>query len=474
MENYFEALKLDLKEDLKDLKNQNETEFNEFKKNVNTKHHAEYNRVLQLASAGQNIPGLTEEKIADLKDLLNKAKKTLTDRAKRDQHIDDLLKPDPDPIPTPIPTPDPHYDPPPRQQSTRPIVKFRNRDEATSIPQLVTLMERNSREATDILYSGDLALGLAGAAETPLAGAARAVVSQFSSDRSIGLMAMVAILRSKIKFPRGGEAGTPQQLAHLIDRNWEQAKTLLYNGFIGLWLEHTQQSRLAGIAKKITSTYSNDKDIGLEELVQRLDPQIGAPELELNHSKIDFGRMDTESQKTIRFDIKNTGRGFLYGDVQLASNLPGLQISNTKIQGKGVVTVKLDASALTVKQAHQGALVINTNGGNLKVPISCYIDYPVQQSVQRVAISGFAVAAIALVTRLIIQQFGHSNWLITGFMDWSQYWSWVEWFEWPWFEWRVYTLSAPGTGLGFVIALASLGAGIFAYWFYFFKKKRVR
>ena len=100
--------------------------------------------------------------------------------------------------------------------------------------------------------------------------------------------------------------------------------------------------------------------------------------------------------------------------------------------------------------------------------------YLIQPSIQRVAISGFSVATIALVTRLIIQRFGHSGWLTTGFTDWSQYWSWDEWFEWPWFEWRVYTLSAPGTGLGFAIALASLGAGIFAYWFYFFKKKRVR
>lgn len=97
-------------------------------------------------------------------------------------------------------------------------------------------------------------------------------------------------------------------------------------------------------------------------------------------------------------------------------------------------------------------------------------------SIQRVAISGFSVAAIALVTRLIILQFGNSGWLATGLAltDWKQHWRWVEWFEWPWFEWKVYTLSAPGTGLGFVIALASLGAGIFAYWFYFFKKKRVR
>ena len=98
-----------------------------------------------------------------------------------------------------------------------------------------------------------------------------------------------------------------------------------------------------------------------------------------------------------------------------------------------------------------------------------------QQSVQRVVISGLSMAAIALVTRLIIQQFGIPGWLAgTGFTDWGHHWQWVEWFEWPWFEWPVYTLRAPGSGLGFVIALASLGVGVFGYWYFLLKKKRVR
>ena len=337
-------------------------------------------------------------------------------------------------------------------------------------------MEKNSREATDILYAGDLALGLAGAAETPFAAAARAVVTQFSSDHQTGLMAMLAILHGAVKMQKGNEACTPQSLARLIDQNWEQAKILLYNGFIGLWFQHTNQGNIASTVQKIVNTYRNDQDIGLEELVQRLDPQIGKPEPEVSQSEIDFGNMNSESQKTIQLRIKNVGRGFLHGDVRLASNMSGLQISNTEIQGDGVVTIKLDASALTVKQKHQTSLVVNTNGDPLKVPVSCYITYPVQNSIQRLAISGFSLAAITLVTRLVIQQFGNSGWLATrltgaGFTEWEHHWRWVEWFEWPWFEWRVYTLSAPKAGIEFPIALASLGVGIFAYWYFFFKKK---
>lgn len=459
--NYFEELGLTIEE----LDNLNDTEI---EKLVDDAYQPRYKDALITASS----------RSTEKRNLLIEAKETLTDPQKRQTHIDELRSTI---ISTPTPV-DPHVDPQPDpRQSTRTIVKFRNGDEAISIPQLATLMEQNPSEATDILYQGYLEQGLAGAGEIPLAQAAKAVIQQFSSDRSTGLVAMVAILREKIKFKRGSEASTTKELARSIDQNdqnWEQAKTLLYNGFIPLWLEFTnpKETKLINSAKQIFSRFGNEQDKGLEELVQKLDPQIGKPEPEASQSEIDFGNMNSESQKTIQFKIKNVGRGFLYGDVRMASSMPGLQISNTEIQGDGLVTIKLDARALTAKQKHQASLVVDTNGGTLKVPVSCYITYPVQNSIQRLAISGFSLAAITLVTRLIIQQFGSSGWLATrltgaGFTEWEQVWQWNEWFEWPWFEWPVYTLSAPKAGMEFVIALAALGVGIFAYWHFILRKK---
>ena len=467
MENYFEVLELSITGDIKNLKNQSDAEFNEFIKAVNANNSKIFNRLQAMV----HNPNVSDKEIGDKKDLLNRAKAILSDRETRDQHIDELLNP--------TPTPDPASDPIPVStgREARVIIRFPNGDEATSISQLATLMEQHAREATDMLYRGRLEQALAGVGEVSLADAAEEIIKQFSSDRSIGLMAMGAVLRETVKMPKGTEAKTPQQLARLIDQNWEQSKTLLYNGFIALWLKYTHQERLANTVQRIANTYRNDHDIGLEELVQRLDPSIGHPELEVSQSEIDFGRMDTESQKTIQFKIKNIGgRGFLYGDVQLAHGMPGLQISNTEIQGDGVITVELDASALTAKQTHQGSLVVKTNGGELNVPIFCYIDYPRQQSVQRIAISGFSLAAIAFVTRLIIQQFGSSGWLATrltgaGFTEWEQHWRWTEWFEWPWFEWKVYTLAAPEAGVGSIIAFVALGVGAFTYWYFFFRKK---
>ena len=296
---------------------------------------------------------------AELLNLLAKARVYLIEEGKWKQHLQKIL-------------------------GEGPIIKFRNGDEATSIPQLATLMEKNAREATDILYQGDLEKGLAEAGETAFVQAAKAVTHQFSSDRPTGLLAMVAILSGKVKMNRGDEAGTPSELARLIDQNWEQAKILLYNGFFALWLEYTGHTQLANAAEVSTTHNRSKQDISLEILVQQLDPRIGKPKLRASPSSIDFGRMGAADQKVLDLNITNVGRGFLYGDARIKSKMPGLRISNTEIHEGGVITVKLDANALTTEQAYQTSLAINTNGGNLKVPISCYIDYPVQQSVPEV------------------------------------------------------------------------------------------
>lgn len=385
------------------------------------------------------------------RDILNLAKAVLTDPKKRERHI--------------------------RWLNRGIIYRFSNGEEATSIPELVTLMKKHRKETIDALYRNNIAQSLERAGEKFFADVARAVVRQFCSDPDTGFMAMEAILLGKVKMSIGSEAGTPRELARQIDLNWDEAKRLLYNGFFAFWLEHTGQIQLARAAQTVRHDNPSRKDTGLEEFVQKLDPRIGHPEPEANQSKIDFGRMDVNSQKTIDLEITKRGRGFLDADVQISSALLGLGISNTHIRDRGVVSVKLDTSQLTPNKTYQTTLEVNTKNGTLEIPVSCYVSYPVQQSVQSVVIGGFSVGAIALIARLIIQQFGNFGWLgthLTGedFTDWTKHWQWVKWFEWPGFEWKVYTLSAPWANLEFVFAFAALSMGIFAYWSFFLKKKR--
>ena len=473
--NYFEILGLSME----DLQNGSEADS---VSQIDAAHEALYNT--SLRAGGRVRPdGQTEEQ---WRVLLNQARDTLKDPQSREEHIADLQR---------------TADNGSLEGNVPPIFKFPNGDEATSIPQLADLMAKNPKEATDALYRGYLEQSLGRAGEMQFATAARATAKEFPNDHELGFKAMVQILRGKMAFQKGietrtpqrlgqkmevdkqNEAATPNQLARMIDRNWKQAKTLLYNGFMALWFEHTQQPQFADIAKKITTRYNTDPDIGLEMLVQELDPHIGQPELEISHTHIDFGTVDAEAQTTIQLEIKNVGRGFLYGDVELATKLPGFQVSTSTIRGGARLTVALDARHLAVKRRHEIPLAIRTNSGPLlKVPITCYVDYLISESIRRVLISSAAVATIALVTRLIIFLLEDSGWLgtyLTGtnFTNWSDYWrqSWTEWSDsWLWIDWKVYALKTPRSGFGFILALASLGVGIFGYWFFFLKKKGIR
>lgn len=345
--NYFEVLGLAVEE----LQNQPDAAI---ATRVNTAHKELYSA--SLRAGGLPRPdGKTQEQ---WRTVLNQARDVLKDPQQRREHLA-TLQPDRE-----------GPDTPPRE-TTRPIFKFSNGDEAISIPQLAALMEKHPQEAAIALYRGYLEQSLGGAGEMHLADAARTVAELYVKMPEFGLSAMVQILRGKVKFARGGEASTPQQLARLIDLNWEEAKTLLYGGFLPLWLEYTKQPQLAKAAMDIIDRSGDETDIGLERLVQKLDPQIGHPMPKVSHTSINFGKVDRKAQKTVRVEIQNTGRGYLYGTVELAKAMPGLRLSSTSIRGNAVLTVTLDTSRLAVNQTHNTALVIKTNDGELRVPVSC-------------------------------------------------------------------------------------------------------
>jgi len=302
------------------------------------------------AGARKRPDGRTEDQ---WRDILIKARDTLKDATKRNEHLAALRHED-------------ELTESPISGASRPIFKFPNGDEATSVPQLATLMEKNSRDATEALYRGYIEQSLGGAGEMHFADAAHTVVSQYSDDREMGLRAIVQILSGKIRFEKGGEASTPEQIAQLIDQNWEQGKTYLYNGFISIWLKYAQQERLADTANNIASRYSDDKDIGLEMFVQKLHPQIGQPKLEISHTEIDFGEVDAEriaqGGYTSQFTISNSGRGHLYGTVQ--SSEPWLEVDVENFSGNQV-GVKVTIVGLGLP-AH---LEIQSNGGALRIPV---------------------------------------------------------------------------------------------------------
>ena len=468
-DNYFEILGLSIEE----LQSLNEDAIVERVKKAHRKYYVE-----SLSAGARPRPDGRSEN--DWRELLNQAQATLTNSHKREAYVANLQQEDP------------------LLGSGPPIFKFPNGDEVFNIPQLAKLMLKNSKDATDALYRGYLEQSLGGVGEMHFADAARSVASKFPNSHELGLRAMVSILQEKMEFQEGRDARTPVQLVNSIDQNWEEAKNLLFKGFIALWLEYTKQSELAEIARNITNLYKDEQDIGVEELVQKLNPRIGHPKFHISHKSINFGTVDTETQKKIQLEIKNTGRGFLYGNLQLTNDIPGLQLSTMTIRGNTLVTIELDASHLAFKKKYKTELLVTTNTGShtpsqsilkaesivntniggltgdLTVPISCHVYYPILKSIRRVAVSGASVAAITLAVCLIILLLGDSGWLATrltsaNFVTLDA--NWVKWFELPWIHLPFYKPGTASAGFRFVIAIAALVAGVFAYQFIFFKRK---
>lgn len=376
--NYFEVLELSID----DIQEQDEATIKDLVSNAHTKQYA------LTIGAYANVPrsdGLTQ---AQWQKVLNDAKETLLDPRKRRKHIATL-------------TQEP-------EELEQPVLKFPSGEEARNIADLATLLEQHSTYAAKALYDGTLEQNLRSTEQNLFADAARTIVDRFPNDRDIGLMAMIAVLSSEVRMQKGKGTSTPQHLANLIDKNWEQATTLLYNGFFAFWLEHTNHQQLADTANEITKRYTDQQDIGLETFVQGLNPRIGNPMPEISPPEIHLNSVDTGSKKTIRSTIKNVGRGFLYGNVHLANDIPGLRVSGTDIYGEGVVTIDLDGDTLTPDQAHQASLVIKTNGQDREVPI--YINHGIQPLIRWVAMSGVFMMAIALFTRLIVALFLDAAW----------------------------------------------------------------
>ena len=474
--NYFEILGLSM-EGLQSLDEDNIVE------RVEEAYNVRYTASLS-AGARPRLDGRTEDQ---WRDLLIQARDTLKDSGKREAYVANLQR-ELDNLFT---------------EDGPLIFKFPNGDEALNIPQLAKLMLKNSKDATEALYRGYLEQSLGRVGEMHFADAARSIISEFPEHRELGLKAMVSILQGKMEFQEGQVVETPAQLANAIDINWEEAKSLLFNGFIALWLEYNQQSQLANIARNITTLYGDEQDIGVEKLVQSLNPRIGHPKLHINHESINFGNVDTETQKKIQLEIKNIGRGFLYGNLQLTNDIPGIHLSTTTIRGNTLVIVDLDASLLASKKMYKAELVVNTNisdptdtssqyvikaelestintnvgglSGDITIPIACYVDYPILKSIRRVVVSGASIAAITIAVCLIILLLGDTGWLAahltnTDFVTFNA--DWTEWSDkWLWMDWIIYKPGTPGIGYRFIIALAALLVGIFGYRFFFFKKR---
>ncbi|HEY4688129.1 MAG TPA: protein kinase [Anaerolineae bacterium] len=125
-----------------------------------------------------------------------------------------------------------------------------------------------------------------------------------------------------IRFSAGEQIDSVEQWVALAERNWGEAVKLLYHSALEKWLTRINRPDLAREAERIRRTLTGDRSMGLEQF-QRIagsfKPQLkshAATNLNDVMGDLIYWRMrGQKTPRTLTFEIKNQGRGYLHGSV---------------------------------------------------------------------------------------------------------------------------------------------------------------
>lgn len=193
-------------------------------------------------------------------------------------------------------------------------------------------------------------------------------------------------------FPSGGRAHSAEALAHLCDKDWQDAKELLFRGSFEPWLRtNLFRSDLAQQATRLAG--QRDKDAALEEFSHLLDPDLPAPKPTVDPAMLSFGHVKADKRVSKQFRIRNaSSRGHLSGKVTIAPQVEWLGMSATSFSGNDVsMTVTVDTTGRA-----QGARLTATL--QVETPYAPTVNVPVKA---RVALAWTAFLGTLLLYILI-------------------------------------------------------------------------
>ncbi len=122
---------------------------------------------------------------------------------------------------------------------------------------------------------------------------------------------------------------------------------------------------------------ASSHDFGLETFLHLLDPDLALPLPAVEPEGITL-RLDKGDRTEVAIRIRNEGRGYLAGGVELEDDVPGLELSShhfgldSKAQQQADVTLAVDAGALDSGKEYRTSVVLSTNGDpdRIVVPVS--------------------------------------------------------------------------------------------------------
>ena len=229
----------------------------------------------------------------------------------------------------------------------------------------------------------------------------------YKKDKDLGVYVFRWHFQKSLPFPFGNtSAKNPKELASLIDNQSTDKNLvikLLSNGWIRAWLLTT--GYIKDTEKFDTAIKTADKGWSqcIESVLHVLDPELPWPKITSSHDSIKQGRVSIESSKTIEIKVENKDRGFLTGEILLEGTGKGFSIDKNKINGEPLtLSLTINPRGLPVGSKQKISLSVQTNAGNLQIPVSYKVTAPVIRMVGRSIGIGFICAIIFGLFRLII------------------------------------------------------------------------
>jgi|GEM_PF-899770 len=195
----------------------------------------------------------------------------------------------------------------------------------------------------------------------------RPAASEVRDDLEAMLRPQLAAIASGVKpftFRAGPSALDADELALLCDQHWEDGIYHLYAGHFEAWLDSVNRHDLAVRAESIRIR-GGDQSAGLEEFLRAANPTIPLPSLAVSTRALDFGRVEKGATAPATVQIKNAGRGCLYGRVAPQVGWITVRPQDFSIMPSQVLdlTVTLASAALSEGALSQPCLEIASNGG---------------------------------------------------------------------------------------------------------------
>jgi hypothetical protein len=185
-----------------------------------------------------------------------------------------------------------------------------------------------------------------------------------------------SLFASPLVFPSGRSCHNFDELVLAAEDHWGEALQLLRQGFLAGFLGGVGRGDLAYAA--LQAKDSPDPDRALEELLRRLPSSARQPpRLHIQPPEFNLGIVQRGEQRRIFLVIHNEGMGLLHGSVAsvdtpwlVLGDPPGLSTKMFECRGELIVPIQVLGDQLRAgDKAGEGALLIESNGGSLRIPV---------------------------------------------------------------------------------------------------------